>query len=291
MWRRVRVGTRTYEEWSGGWCPRWNVGEPTIALWCGGRIELVPPMDDDAVGLARELPLADELAAVFVRMSGLLLTEDTVQTALSIVVSLAQETVAGSLGVGVTLLDGQGRRTTAAASGPLPERADSLQYELDEGPCLRSWTDRVVVRVDDLLEDDRWPRWAQAVRPLGVRASLSAPLVVGGTALGAIKVYAATPGAFGEHDEYLLTMFATQAAILLAHVSSHVDAHRLSESLTDALRGREVIATAKGILMARDGTDEDTAFATLIALSRQQSRKLRDVATTLVRTTTARHRH
>jgi GAF domain-containing protein len=248
-------------------------------------------MDDDAVGLARELPLADELAAVFVRMSGLLLTEDTVQTALSIVVSLAQETVAGSLGVGVTLLDGQGRRTTAAASGPLPERADSLQYELDEGPCLRSWTDRVVVRVDDLLEDDRWPRWAQAVRPLGVRASLSAPLVVGGTALGAIKVYAATPGAFGEHDEYLLTMFATQAAILLAHVSSHVDAHRLSESLTDALRGREVIATAKGILMARDGTDEDTAFATLIALSRQQSRKLRDVATTLVRTTTARHRH
>jgi GAF domain-containing protein len=246
-------------------------------------------MADETVAPVRELPLADELAAVFVRMSGLLLTEETVHTALSIVVSLAQETVPGALGVGVTLLDGQGRRTTAAASGPLTERADSLQYELDEGPCLRCWADRVVVRVDDLLDDDRWPRWAKAARPLGVRASLSAPLVAGGSALGTIKVYAAVPGAFGERDEYLLTMFATQAAILLAHVSSHVDARRLSDGLADALRGREVIAVAKGILMARDATDEDTAFATLIALSRRESRKLRDVAATLLRTTTTRH--
>jgi GAF domain-containing protein len=264
-------------------------GEPTTPPRSNGRIAPVAPMDDETIAPVRGLLLADELAAAFVRMSGLLLTEETAHSALSIVVSLVRETVPGCIGVGVTVLDDQGRRTTAAASGPLPERADSIQYALNEGPCLRCCADRILVRVDDLLDDDRWPRWAEAVRPLGVRSSLSAPLVAGGTALGAITVYGEVPGAFGEREEYLLTMFATQAAILLAHVSSHVDARQLGASLSDALRGREVIAVAKGILMARDATDEDTAFATLIALSRRDSRKLRDVASMLLRTTTARH--
>ncbi len=39
------------------------------------------------------LPLTDELAGVFARMSGLLLSEETVATALGLVSSLARETV------------------------------------------------------------------------------------------------------------------------------------------------------------------------------------------------------
>src|SRR5260370_41477400 len=106
-------------------------GEPGTPPRSSGRIVPVAPMDDETIAPVRGL-LADELAAVFVRMSGLLLTEET---ALSIGVSLVQETVPGCIGVGVTLLGDPDHRTAAAASGPLPERADSLQYELDEGPC------------------------------------------------------------------------------------------------------------------------------------------------------------
>ena len=45
-----------------------------------------------------------------------------------------------------------GRRTrqrSMAASDPLVERADALQYQFDSGPCLTAWRDQVTVRVDD----------------------------------------------------------------------------------------------------------------------------------------------
>jgi AmiR/NasT family two-component response regulator len=85
-------------------------------------------------------------------------------------------------------------------------------------------------------------------------------------------------------------MFAAQAAVLLANVQAYENARRLSDELVRALRDRDEISIAKGILMARDRIDEATAFAILVATSRKQSRKLSDVASALVRSTTQRGR-
>lgn len=235
-----------------------------------------------------DMPLAEELAAVFVRMSGLLLTQETASTALELVTSLAVEALPGAIGAGVTLLDEQGATTTAAASDPVVERADRLQYELNEGPCLSAWAVRAVFRVQDMTQEDRWPRWSSAVASLGMRASLSAPMVAGDSSLGAIKVYAKQPDAFTERDERLLTMFAAQAAILLANVQAYQSARRLSDELKDVLRMRDVIATAKGIVMQREGTDEQTAFAMLASAAQRERKKLRDFARALVQSTIQR---
>ncbi|MDX8050815.1 GAF and ANTAR domain-containing protein [Lentzea sp. BCCO 10_0798] len=237
-----------------------------------------------------DLPLADELAAVSARMSGLLLSRETVGTALQLVTSLAGEALPGSAGSGVSLLDEHGRRTTAAATGPVVEHLDGLQYDLGEGPCLTAWEQRHVVRVDDITEDDRWPRWTAAAKESVMRSVLSAPLVAGGDALGAIKVYGREPGTFGERDEYLLTMFAAQSAILVANVRTFENATKLSEALADALRGRDMISIAKGIVMAREHVDEGTAFALLARNAREENKKLRDLAGTLVRSTVRRDR-
>lgn len=241
-----------------------------------------------AMGL--DVPLAEELAAVFARMSGLLLSEETVSTALGLVTSLAVEAIRGTIGAGVTLLDDQGRTTTAAASDPLVKRADQVQYELNEGPCLSAWAERAVFRVQDIARAARWPRWSEAVASMGMRASLSAPLVAGGSSLGAIKVYAEQPDAFTARDEHLLTMFAAQAAILLTNVQSYQSARRLSDELKDALRSRDVIATAKGIVMQRERTDEETAFAMLASAAQREHKKLHDLARALVQSTTRRRR-
>ncbi|MEN3358574.1 MAG: hypothetical protein V7637_2556, partial [Mycobacteriales bacterium] len=83
--------------------------------------------------MAQYMPLADELSGVFARMSGLLLSRETVQTALRLVTSLAAETVPGATGAGVTLMDEQGRRTTWAATEPEVERADALQVRARRG--------------------------------------------------------------------------------------------------------------------------------------------------------------
>ncbi|GGM88210.1 transcriptional regulator [Lentzea pudingi] len=237
-----------------------------------------------------DLPLADELAAVSARMSGLLLSRETVHTALSLVTSLAGEALPGAAGAGVTLLDEHGRRVTAAATDPLVLGLDELQYELGEGPCLSAWEQRRVLRVDDFAGEPRWPRWAGAALGSGMRAALSAPLVAGGDALGAIKVYGRKPSTFGERDEYLLTMFAAQAAILVANVRSFENARRLSDALAEQLRGRDVISMAKGILMAREHVDEGTAFALLARDSLDENKRLRDLAAVLVRSTARRDR-
>src|SRR4051812_13385811 len=185
-------------------------------------------------------------------MSGLLLSEETVATALGLIGSLAVDTVPGAVGAGVTLVDARGRRRTSGATDQRVEQADRLQYELDQGPCLAAAAARQVIRLDDIEGDRRWPRWSAAVAPLGLRAALSAPLVAGDEGLGAIKVYADAPGTFGPRAEHLLTMFATQAAILVANVQSFERAHRVSDDLRTTVRGRDVVSMAKGMLMARD---------------------------------------
>ncbi|MFT7836795.1 GAF and ANTAR domain-containing protein [Saccharothrix sp. BKS2] len=229
---------------------------------------------------------ADELAAVFVRVSGLLLTTDTVNTALELLTSLARETFPASDGAGLTLLGPTGDRVSAAATDPRVEVADALQYELGQGPCLAAWDRRAVVRVDDVLRDDRWPEWGRAAAGVGVRSVLSAPMVAGSEGLGAMKVYASVPGAYGEREERLLTMFATQCAVMLANVRTAEDARRVSDRLKEVLRERDVIALGKGIVMARDGVDEQAAFLVLADEARRDRTTLRQAAERLVRSTT-----
>jgi len=233
--------------------------------------------------MAQDLPLADELVGVFARMSGVLLSEETVGTALRLVTVLALETVPGSVGAGVTLVDERGRRTSAAATDSLVEQADAAQYELDEGPCLTAAAQGGVVRIDDTAGEQRWSRWCARVQPLGLRSALSAALVAGDTRLGAIKVYAREPGVYDARSEHLLTLFAAQAAILLSNMQTHERAQQLSDALKDALASRDVIGQAKGILMSQDGIDADAAFALLAAASQRENRKLRDVAQDLTR--------
>lgn len=236
-----------------------------------------------------EMPLAGELAAVFTHGSGLLLT--AVNTALELVTALAKEAVPGTDGAGVSSLDERGERVTAAATDPLVSCADRLRYELGEGPCLAAWERRILVRVDDLTHEDRWPRWAaEAHRATGMRAVLSAPLVAGDNNLGTLKLYSHQPSAFGDREEHLLTMFAAHAAVLLANVRSYEHARRVSDELRDAIRARDLVNMAKGVLMAREAIDERAAFLLLAGMVREQGKPLREVADGVAGTTVRRRR-
>jgi GAF domain-containing protein len=146
--------------------------------------------------MAVNLPLADELAAVFARAADLLLTDETVFKALELITEAAQAAVPGAVGAGVTLVDADGHKRTASASSPLVELADSRQYELGQGPCLVAWASGEPVLVSDVLNDHRWPGWSRAAAELGLRSSVSAPLLTGDAALGAVKLYGRQAGGF-----------------------------------------------------------------------------------------------
>ncbi len=77
-------------------------------------------------------------------------------------------------------------------------------------------------------------------------------------------------------------MFASQAAIVLANAQAYWDAREMSAGLTEAMKSRAVIEQAKGMLMAAQGCDEDTAFDFLVKASQRENLKLRDIAQRIV---------
>jgi GAF domain-containing protein len=237
----------------------------------------------------KDLPLSDELAAVSARMSGFMLSEESIDSALALIASLARETIPGSSGAGVSIIE-ESRRRSSGATDERVKHADRLQYELDEGPCLAAAEQRRLVRIDDLTQDRRWPRWAEAVAPSGLRAALSTALVAGDRSLGAIKVYADESWAFDERDEQLLALFAAQAAMLVAHLQTSNRAGRLSDGLRQAIHSRDVISMAKGILMGRHAIDEDAAFGMLLSRCEQAGATVTEAALGIVDSAVRRRR-
>jgi GAF domain-containing protein len=235
-----------------------------------------PDRPDDLSGAP---PL--DLTAALNQMSGLVLSRETVETALELVTSLAATTTAGTVGAAVTVVDEHGKRSRAASNQAV-EQADALQYELDEGPCLTAWRTRELVRIDDTTTDARWPRWNAAVQALGVRSVLSTPLVVGEESIGAMKVYCERPMNYGSHDERVMRLLAGQAAILLSNTQSLLEAQRLSRQLTGALTSRDTITQAVGVLLARGAPSAHDAFATLATAARQTHRPVEQVARALL---------
>jgi GAF domain-containing protein len=228
-----------------------------------------------------------ELTSILREMGAVVLATETVETIVELVIRSAVATIPRTMGAGVTLIDDRGARSVAA-SDPLVEQTDALQYELDAGPCLTAWRDQVSVRIDDVTTETRWPEWCASAAELGVRAMLSVPLVTGGRSTGAIKVYSAVPDAYDERDEHLLTLFAQQAAILLVNTQTLADARKLSSDLTLALGNRDLIGQAKGALIAQGAADEHAAFAMLVSASNRSRTKVHDVARQLMTSVTAR---
>ncbi|MDT9594969.1 GAF and ANTAR domain-containing protein [Nocardioides zeae] len=158
------------------------------------------------------------------------------------------------------------------------QEIDTLQHELEEGPCHEAMRRDATIHCEDLAVDTRWTRWSPvALERLAVRSVVSHPLSVGAKVLGALKVYGAEPSAFTLDDVDLLGTFAVHISVALA-------ASRDLEHLHDALDSRTLIGQATGLIMARYDLSADAAFAALARTSQETNTKVRDLADQLVRT-------
>jgi GAF domain-containing protein len=232
-----------------------------------------------------ELPLADELAAVFARLSNVLLNEETVAHALKLITEAAVLAADGAAGAGVSLIDSNGRRSSEASTGTIVLEADSFQYDLGQGPCLSAWASGHPVDIADVRTDLRWPEWGQAADELGLRSCISVPLLAGELAFGAIKVYWAKPNAATHRLIRLLELFAAQASIFLVNVQTRERGRMVSEQLKSSLSQRDIISTAKGIIMAGQGMGKHDAMLHLMARAHIENRTLPDVAEEIIEST------
>lgn len=213
-------------------------------------------------------------AESFSRISQLLLESHEEPQTLQHVVDLAVATVDGCDWAGVSLRRGS-KVETPASTDPVVDRADSLQYEFGEGPCLDAVWDGDTQVVDDLSQEDRWSRWAPAASELGIRSVLSVRLATGEMTVGGLNLYSGSTDAFGEDDVHVAQVYARHAASALAVT------HEIT-TLQTALHSRHVIGVAQGILMQRHHLSLDQAFQVLRRTSQNQNVKLRELAEQVV---------
>jgi GAF domain-containing protein len=215
-------------------------------------------------------------------MAQALFTDGTVTDTLSSVVNLAVATIDGCDFAGIFLLDG-GAVTTPAHTDPLVIAIDALQQNVAEGPCLDAIAHRMVFYAEDLSIDLRWPKFSSQGATAGIRSVLALPLSAK-VQLGAVNLYARLPIAFGAIDRAKAAILASLASLALSAAMSHEAEERRALSFQAALRTREVIGEALGILMERERISADQAFVILRRASQHLNVKLRDVAQNLVDT-------
>lgn len=220
--------------------------------------------------------------AEFRRMTAMPSDPDVVDGALRLVVELARALVEGADGVSVSLRR-HGRLSTVAASDQIILEMDADQYSTGEGPCVDASVLGQRFHAESLDLETRWPAFTPQARGLGINAILSSPLKAFEEPVGALNIYSRTPQAFDAKAQAAAAVFAKKASVILSDAGTGMRDTQMAYRYQDALRSRKSITLATGVLMEREGVDEDEAFTDLLRLSLYQGSPLRKQAEAMVR--------
>lgn len=208
-------------------------------------------------------------------------TRDVLDAALKLVVTMAKSVVSGADGASVTL-PRHGRLGTVAASNDVVLEMDHDQYDTGEGPCLDAATQGNRFHIASLHAEERWPAFVPRALSRGIQSIMSTPLIAGDRAIGALNIYSRAVGAFAGHEQEWADQFAAEAARLVTSADLGPSVELLKDQIQEALRSREVIALAQGMLMQRDAVSAAVAYSSLRQISRRTGQPLRDVCQDVV---------
>jgi GAF domain-containing protein len=196
-----------------------------------------------------------------------------------IVVESSVQLIDGCDRAAIGVLDGEKFRS-AAATDDVMRLIDELQDEVGEGPCLEASVDNVAQVDNDIATGSKWPRLAAlVVARTPVRAMLAIPLIDEGRRAGALNIFSDRTDVFDDEAVETAAILAAFASVALAGASHAARADQLEVGI---VTNRE-IGAAVGILMATHGITQEQAFDLLSNASQRLNRKLRDIATGIVR--------
>jgi GAF domain-containing protein len=198
-------------------------------------------------------------------------------TRLKVAVEAAVDLVTRCDHAGITINE-HGRLVTRASSDDLVCRANKLQTELGEGPCLDVRRDQNTLVSPALAVERRWPVWAPRVHAeLGVDSMMSLLIYTDEQSFGALSLYCEADCRFDADD-------VAVAQALAGHLSVAMAAEKQIDQLGLALHNRTIIGQAQGVLMGRYDITADQAFDYLRRLSSHSNRKLSAVAAEIAET-------
>ncbi|TFV72953.1 ANTAR domain-containing protein [Blastococcus sp. CT_GayMR19] len=218
-------------------------------------------------------------------LSRVVLVDRALNDVLTDITRIAARGIPGAEATSITLLRGE-KAFTAAHHGEMALAADELQYEQGSGPCMDAGRGGVLLRVDDMRTEQRWPDYVARVQQTGVRSSLSVPLPYQGSWIGALNNYSTRPAAFASPESLRAGLdVAEVVAVAVANADAHHQLGEQARNMRVAMESRAVIEQAKGVLMAQRRVDAEQAFEILREASQRYNRKLRDIALGIVEST------
>ena len=204
------------------------------------------------------------------------LTPGDLDHTLARITAAAAEVLPGVHYASITVRHADGRLETVAPTDDMLLGVDAAQYDLREGPCYDAAVDAMYVSSPNLAADERFPRYAAMAVKAGIRAQAGVRLfdTPKPSAQGALNLYSRDVGSFTDMS-VVSQLFAHQSAIAL-------DYAREVKNLQEAVRTRQAVGRAVGIVMERYGLNEERAFAFLARVSQTRNVKLRQVAAEIV---------
>jgi GAF domain-containing protein len=187
----------------------------------------------------------------------------------------AATTLFGADTTGLMLLAKDG---SLAAASAFDQQGELAQAQLGQGPCMEAFTRGVPVAIPDLRADGRFDQIAFALRSAGIRGALCVPVEVLGGPIGTLDLFTVIPRAWDDSEVAAAHAYAGVVASLLGSAVAAHASSRLATQLQTALDSRVLIEQAKGVLMASEKVDAQTAFDRLRHRARSTSRPLVEVA-------------
>lgn len=185
-------------------------------------------------------------------------------------------------GVGVLLLEEQ-QLTVATTNSEVGDAVESLEVELEEGPCVECVRVGHPVLVSDLAAAaDRYPRFVPRALEAGAHAIHAVPLTGQGEMVGSLDIVSLSPSELSDADLSTARMLADIAVSYIFAVRLHEETSRLAGQLQNALDTRVLIEQAKGMLAERHGIPLGEAFERLRRHARNESTPVREIARRVV---------
>ncbi|CAL9474977.1 hypothetical protein SUDANB6_02917 [Streptomyces sp. enrichment culture] len=216
--------------------------------------------------------LAEALTAVARQLHETTTPHSTLHTA----VRLAVRFVPGAERAGISVVERgsrphSGRRRALAWTDEVVRSAESRNGGREPFPHWeRLWTAPVARMEDSEADGD-----TGGLSALGLRSALSLRLRADRRSLTVLTAYAGRPRVFDENAVRIGRLFT-------AHVGIALDAATVRAQLTEAMRTRDLIGQATGILMERQNIDAASAFESLVKASQRENVKLRDLSRRIV---------
>jgi GAF domain-containing protein len=175
----------------------------------------------------------------------------------------ALEIVPESVGLSLGLFR-YGLTFTLAATDDHIAGLDAVQY-LDGGPCVGAAQDGREVEIDELLEEENWRMFAEASAAVGVRSTLTLPILDNqGSVIGTVNLYASSPNAFEDRADHLAEALGSSATKAVSNADLSFTTRLVAAEAPTQLVEADEVNTALGIIMASQDVD--------IAIARERLR-------------------